>query len=34
VVNLADCLVEMLQGGAGHSFKGEVVPVKYSSWKE
>jgi len=33
-LNLADCLVELLQGGAGHSFKGEVVPVKYSSWKE
>ena len=22
------------QSGAGHSFEGEVVPVKYSSWKE
>ena len=21
------CLVELLQGGAGHSFEGEVVPV-------
>ena len=34
VVNLADYLVELFQGGAGHSFKGEVVPVKYDSWKE
>jgi len=34
MVNLADSLVELLQGGAGHSFEGEVVPVKYSSWKE
>jgi len=31
VVNLVDCLVELLQS---HSFEGEVVPVKYSSWKE
>ena len=29
MVNLADCLVKLLQG---HSFE-EVVPVKYSSWK-
>jgi len=29
VVNLADCLVELLQGGVGHSFEAEVVPVKY-----
>jgi len=34
MVNLADCLVELLQCGAGHSFEGEVVPVKYNSWKE
>ena len=33
-MDLADCLVELLQGGADHSFKGEVVPVKYSSWKD
>jgi len=25
VVNLADCLVELLQGGSDHNFKGEVV---------
>jgi len=29
MVNIADCLVELLQGVAGHSFEGEVVPVKY-----
>jgi len=34
VINRADCLVELLEGGAGHSFECEVVPVKYSSWKE
>jgi len=34
VVNLADCLVVLLQGGAGHRFDGEVVPVKYDSWKK
>ena len=34
MVNLADCLVELLQCGAGHSFEGEVVSVEYSSWKE
>jgi len=34
MVNLADYLVELLQGGTGHSFKGEVVPVKYGSWKK
>ena len=28
------CLVELLQGGADHNFKGEAFPVKYSSWKE
>jgi len=28
VVNLADCLVELLQGESGHSFEGEIVPVK------
>ena len=33
-LDLADCLVELLQGGADHSFKVEVVPVKYSSWKD
>ena len=34
MINLADWLVELLQGGAGHGFEREVVPVKYSSWKE
>jgi len=34
MVNLADCLVELLQDEAGHSFEGDVVLVKYSSWKE
>ena len=33
-MDLADCLVELLQGGADQSFKEEVVPVKYNSWKE
>jgi len=33
-LDLADCLVELLHCGADHSFKGEVVPVKYSSWKD
>jgi len=33
-INLADCLVELLQDGTGHSFEREVVTVKYSSRKE
>jgi len=32
-LDLADCLVVLLQGGANHSFKGEVVTVKYSVGK-
>jgi len=34
VINLADCLIELFQGGTGHSFERKVVPVKYSSWQE
>jgi len=30
VVNLADCLIELLRG----SFERKVVPMEYSSWKE
>ena len=31
MVNRADCLVELLQGGAGHSFEGEVVRESLTS---
>ena len=31
VINLADCLIELLQGGTGHSFWRKVVPLGDSS---
>jgi len=30
VINIADCLIELFQGGAGHSFQRKVVPIEYS----
>jgi len=32
--NLADSLIELLQGATGHSFGRKVVPMVDSSWKE